>query len=124
MDLFEFILLEVIQFFGCIDLLFLKSWEEFGSYFFKYLCPFLFSFWNSCHSHVSVIDGVLQVSCTLFISFHSFFFLLLRLENFSCSSFSVTKSAFCVLNLLCNLSSEFFKKIFSSTNSIWFPFEK
>lgn len=75
-----------------------------SSYFFKYsFCSFLGSFWDSHNANVSLIESPLLSSPLPFL-----FFLLLRLDMFNCSIFKFVDSAFFLLNLICNLSTEFF----------------
>lgn len=87
--------------------IFYQIWKIFWPLFRYTLCPFLFSPSLILHyTDVDIFDSVLQISSTLFIFLHSFFFLLRRLDHFSLSVLKLTDSSPC-LNLL-KPSSEFF----------------
>ena len=56
---------------------------------------FLFLFWGPYNSSVGVFDIVSEVSETILISFHSFFFILLFRSYFYHFIFQLTDSFFC-----------------------------
>ena len=71
--------------------------EIFNYTLFKsFLMPFLFLFfWDPYNSNIGVFDIVSEVSETILISFHSFFFILLFRSYFYHFIFQLTDSFFC-----------------------------
>ena len=79
---------------------FTKLRKVFGFNLFKYfLRPFLFlfSFWDPYNANIGAFNAVLEISETVFISFHSFFFILFCDSIFLLSVFQLTYSFFCLL---------------------------
>ena len=79
----------------------LPCWEVFDYNLFKYfLRPFLFLFssWDLYNSNGHVFDVLPEVSVAVFISVHSFFFILLFGGYFPHSIFQLTYSLFCLSN--------------------------
>ena len=65
--------------------------EVFNYYLFKYfLRPFFFFFWNPYSSNVGAFNGIPEVSESVLISFHYFFFILFHGRHFHHSIFQVT----------------------------------
>ena len=73
--------------------------------------PFLFSFWDPYNSNVGVLNVVPEVSETVLIYFHYFFFIPLCFSYFQHSISQLTYLFFCLILLLVHSSVAFISVI-------------